>query len=171
MNRRLRLIAILVVAMLIPTAVAEAYYATVSGELRNSATNGLWEWGASIEVFNCNTLATINTATVPISTTAFSIDVSSVSTATPLCIEVTFAPGPEGTPGNAAKGPYPDRSSNSGNLNTGVYFTGTGPNAVTVSDLTAAASTQSDNMWLLVPAAAIALASVWWWQRRRSHAR
>jgi hypothetical protein len=171
MNRKFKLSVVLIIALLIPTAAAGAYYATVSGELRNSDNNALWEWGANVEVFNCNTLATINTATVPISTSTFSIDVSSVSVATPLCIEVDFLPGPLGDPGNAAKGPYPDRSSNSGNLNTGVYFTGTGPNAVVVSDLTAAPSTQNDNVWLLVPVAAIALIGVWVWQRRRPHVR
>jgi hypothetical protein len=171
MTRKFKLMAVLVIALLIPTAVAEAYYATVSGELRNSDDNALWEWGANVEVFNCNTLATINTATVPISTSTFSIDVSGVVAATPLCIEVTFAAGPLGTPGNAAKGPYPDRSSNSGNLNTGVYFTGTGPNAVAVDHFAATPSTQSSDVWLLVFAAAIVLAGVWLWQRRRLHTR
>jgi hypothetical protein len=156
MNKKLLCIAILVMAMLIPTATAEAYYALVTGELRDSATNALWVHGASVEVFNCNTLATINTATVTAPDSTFSIDVSDVTTATPLCIEVVFAAGLDGTPGNAAKGPYADRITNSGTLNTGVYFTGTGPTAITLRDLNASTVVTP---WPLILAAVIVVAT------------
>jgi len=118
---------------------AGAFYANVTGELRDSKANKLWEWGAIFEVFNCFTLDTINTATSPIAPNAgygtFDIDVSSVSVSTPLCIEVNFNDGGNGKPGNAAKGPYPDRLANVGTLNTGVYFTDTGPTAVVLKSL------------------------------------
>ena len=166
MTRKFKLMVVLVIGLLIPTAVAEAYYATISGELRNSDNNALWEWGADVEVFNCNTLDTIITATVPISTSMFTMTLPSTSSARPLCVEVAFAAGPEGTPGNAAKGPYPDRSSSSGNLNTGVYFTGTGPNAVAVDNFAATPSTQNNDAWLLLAAPAILLAGLWLWRRR-----
>ncbi|MCP4426190.1 MAG: hypothetical protein GY803_16995, partial [Chloroflexi bacterium] len=76
-----------------------AYYSAISGELRNSKDNALWTHGASIEVFHCSTLASIATATAPAGT--FSIDISFVMADTPLCVEVTFSAGPDGTPGNA----------------------------------------------------------------------
>jgi hypothetical protein len=121
-----------------------AYYDFVSGELKDSKTGALWAYGAEVEVFNCSSLASINTATLAPGTSTFNIDVSSVSVDTPLCIEVNFAAGPEGEPGNAAKGTYPDRSDDTGTLDTGVYFTGTGPLAVTLNGVSA----QSMNAWL-----------------------
>jgi hypothetical protein len=168
MNRKFRLIAILVIAILIPTATAQAYYAAVSGELRDSATNALWVYGATVEVFNCNTLVTINTATLTAPTSAFNIDVSSVATPTPLCIQVTFAAGPNGTPGNAAKGPYPDRLANSGTLNTGVYFTGTGPTAITLRDLSATPHAETGGLWVGIVFALGLLVSGGWFMRRRA---
>jgi hypothetical protein len=157
MNKKGVLIVILVVAMLIPTAAAEAYYANVTGELRESSTNALWIHGASIDVFNCNTLVSINTGTVPFGSSTFDINISGVAIDTPLCIEVTFAAGPNGTPGNAAKGPYADRNANSGTLNTGVYFTGTGPNAITLRDLSAESAATP---WPLILAAVIVAAAM-----------
>lgn len=116
-----------------------AYYATVSGELRDSETGNLWQYGANVEVFNCNTLATITTGTVDAAPAAgygtFTLDISSVSSDMPLCIEVNFIAGPNGDPGNAVKGPYPNRSDSTGDLNTGVYFTGTGPTAVSLHSI------------------------------------
>ena len=58
MNKKSVFLAILVIAMLIPTTTVLADYAAISGELRDSSTNALWTHGASVEVFNCNTLAT-----------------------------------------------------------------------------------------------------------------
>jgi hypothetical protein len=168
MNGKLRLIAILVIAILIPTATAQAYYATVGGELRDSKTNALWTYGANVEVFNCNTLATINTATLTAPTSTFSIDVSGVAVDTPLCIQVTFAAGPNGTPGSAAKGPYPDRLANSGNLNTGVYFTGTGPTAITLRDLSATPHAETGGLWVGLVLALVLLVSGVWILRRRA---
>ena len=156
MNKKLVIAAILVLALLIPTATAGAWYSNVIGELRDSSTNALWGHGASVEVFNCNTLDTIVIAPVGASGT-FDIDISSVTTTTPLCIEVTFADGGNGIPGNAAKGPYPDRSTSSGTLNTGVYFTGTGPLAITLRDLTA---TTAPTPWPLILAAVIVVAAM-----------
>ena len=96
MPQKMRLIVILVIAFLIPTAIAQAYYSSISGELRDSTTLGLWTHGANVELFNCNTLATITSATVDASGT-FNIDVSTlVTTTTPLCVEVTFADGGNG---------------------------------------------------------------------------
>ena len=132
-------------ALLLLATMTLAYYSSVTGELRNSKDNALWTHGADVEVFNCNTLTTIATQTVGSSGT-FNIDISSVSSKTPLCIEVTFHAGPDGTPGNAAKGTFADRSTSSGTLDTGVYFTGTGPNAVTLTNITA----RSANTWLPV---------------------
>jgi hypothetical protein len=158
MNKKLVIIAILVLALLIPTATVQAYYASVTGELRDSSTNALWAYGANIEVFNCNTLATIS-GIVPLApgTSTFNINISSVAVDTPLCIEVTFLPGPSGTPGSAAKGPYPDRLANSGTLNTGTYFTGTGPLAITLRDLNA---TTAPTPWPLILAAVIVAAAM-----------
>ena len=62
-----------------------------------------------------------------------------------------------GTPGNAAKGPYLDRSSNTGTLKTGVYFTGTGPTAVTLRDLSADSAVTP---WPLILAAVIVVAAM-----------
>ncbi|MCP4426374.1 MAG: hypothetical protein GY803_17925 [Chloroflexi bacterium] len=76
---------------------------------------------------------------------------------TPLCVEVTFSAGPGGTPGNASKGPFVDRVTNSGNLNSGVYFTGTGPTAVTLADFS---QTQSSANIPAIAAAFIALTGV-----------
>lgn len=157
MNKKFLVITIVVIALLVPTSAAGAWYANVTGELRDSATNALWVHGASVEVFHCTTLATINTATVAFGNSSFSIDVSSVTSTTPLCIEVTFAAGPNGTPGNAAKGPYPDRATSSGTLNTGVYFTGTGPNAVTLTGLNASPVTTP---WPLILSSVIVVAGL-----------
>ena len=166
MNKKLRLVAILIIACLIPTAIAQAYYASVSGELRDSKTNALWTHGATVEVFNCNTLSTINTAAVGPSG-LFSIDVSSVVVDTPLCIQVTFANGGNGTPGNAAKGPYPDRLANSGNLNTGVYFTGTGPTAITLHDLSVTPHAETSGLWAGIALVLGLLVIAGWIIRRR----
>ena len=168
MNRKFRLIVVLVITILIPTATAQAYYAAVSGELRDSATNALWVHGATVEVFNCNTLATINSATVTAPNSTFNIDVSSVTTVTPLCVEVTFAAGPNGTPGNATKGPYPDRATNGGTLNTGVYFTGTGPTAITLRDLSVTSHAELNGLWVILILAAGAFLSGALWLRRQA---
>lgn len=141
---------IALVALLLLATMTLAYYSNVIGELRNSKDNALWTHGADVEVFNCSSMTTIATQTVGSSGT-FDIDISSISSDTPLCIEVTFHAGPAGTPGNAAKGTFVDRA-NSGTppadptLNTGVYLTGTGPNAVTLTNITA----RSANTWLPV---------------------
>jgi LPXTG-motif cell wall-anchored protein len=119
---------------LIVVAPSMAYYNTVSGELRDSKTGALWEYGGNVEVFHCSDLSVIATDSVDSAPTAgygtFSIDISSISADTPLCIEVDFTAGPNGDPGNASKGPYADRSDDTGDLDTGVYFTGTGPTAI-----------------------------------------
>jgi hypothetical protein len=157
MNKKARFIAILIIAILIPTATAQAYYAFVSGELRDSATNAIWTHGASVEIFNCNTLNTITTTVVSASGT-FSVDISSlVTTTTPLCLEATFSAGPYGKPGNAAKGPYADRLNNTGTLSTGVYFTGTGPNAITLRDLNAMSTATP---WPLIIGAVVVVAAM-----------
>ena len=156
MNKRFMLIALIVVAMLIPTAIAQADYSALTGQLRNSATNALWAYGASAELFNCNTLATIITTPVD-SSGLFTITIpNTVTVPVALCIDVTFNAGLTGKPGNAAKGPYPDRSGNTGVLNTGAYFTGTGPNAITLRDLNATSVTP----WPLILAAVIVLAAM-----------
>ena len=156
MNKRFMLIALIVVAMLIPMAIAQADYSALTGELRNSATNALWTYGASAELFNCNTLATIITSPVD-SSGLFTITIpNTVTVPVALCIDVTFNAGLNGKPGNAAKGPYPDRSGNTGVLNTGAYFTGTGPNAITLRDLNATSVTP----WPLILAAVIVLAAM-----------
>jgi hypothetical protein len=160
------LIAILVIAFLIPTATAQAYYSSLSGELRDSVTLGLWTHGANVELFNCNTLATI--ATTPVGASGlFNIDLSGVTTPTALCIEVTFADGGSGKPGNAAKGPFLDRLANSGNLNTGVYFTGTGPNAITLRDLSATPHAETSGLWVALGIALGLLVLGTWIMRRR----
>ena len=130
---------LVIIFLVIVVTPISAYYSTITGELRNSKDNALWTNGASIEVFHCSTLTTIATGTAPAGT--FSIDISSVSADTPLCVEVTFSAGANGTPGNAAKGPFVDRAANSGTLDSGVYFTGTGPTAVTLADFTPAPTT------------------------------
>ena len=146
MNKRFMLIALIVVAMLIPMAIAQADYSALTGELRNSATNALWTYGASAELFNCNTLATIITTPVD-SSGLFTITIpNTVTVPVALCIDVTFNAGLNGKPGNAAKGPYPDRSGNTGVLNTGAYFTGTGPNAITLRDLSATPHTETGGL-------------------------
>jgi len=168
MHKKMRLIAILIIAFLIPTAAAQAYYGTLTGELRDSMTLGLWTHGANVELFNCNTLATITSATVDASGT-FNIDVSTlVTTTTPLCVEVTFADGGKGIPGNAAKGPYTDRASGSGNLNTGVYFTGTGPNAITLRDLSATPHAETGGLGVGLAFALGLLVLGGWIMRRRA---
>jgi hypothetical protein len=133
---------------------AGAYYSNVIGELRDDKNHDLWAYGAAVEVYNCLTLQTINTTTVPLAPNpgygVFNVDVSMVSADTSLCIEVVFYPGPDGTPGNAAKGPYLDRSTNSGTLNTGVYFTGTGPTAVVLKSLAVSPSADSTMMMSLI---------------------
>lgn len=80
-----------------------------------------------------------------------------MTTATPLCIEIVFAAGPNGTPGNAAKGPYADRSTNSGTVNKGVYFTGTAPLAITLRDLNASTVATP---WALILAVVIIAAAM-----------
>ena len=167
MPKKIRLVAILIIACLIPTAAAQAYYSSISGELRDSTTSALWTHGASVELFNCNTLATISIVPVDASGT-FNIDISTlVTTTTPLCVNVTFAAGGNGTPGSAAKGPYPDRTASSGTLNTGVYFTGTGPNVITLSELSAASHAETGGLWVgLVAALGLLVLGGWIWRRR-----
>jgi len=145
-----------------------AYYSTISGQLRDSKTGAIWTSGASIEVFNCNTLATINTSLVGV-TGVFTIDISSIVSATPVCVEVTFNNGGNGTPGNAAKGPFTDRVGNAGNLDSGVYFTGTGPTAVVLKEVTAQPSVS--NIWLPVALLGIVIvAGSFWALRKRQQA-
>jgi hypothetical protein len=123
------------VLILLAVRPVAAYYTSVYGELRDSKTGALWTHGAAVEVYNCFTLATIATDTVGVSGT-FNIAIPGPpSPDEPLCIQVVFNIGPEGKPGNAVKGPYPNRAADGdqGQLNTGVYFTGTGPLAVTLA--------------------------------------
>jgi len=156
-------LAVIFVSFLVPMS-ALAYYDWITGELRDSKTGAIWQYGADVEVFNCNTLTTIATQTVG-SSGVFSINISTVGTPTPLCIEVVFHPGPNGTPGNAAKGPYPDRSSSTGTLNTGVYFTGTGPTAITLTELSARSSASA--LPILAVAAVLLIGSLAVIRRRR----
>ncbi len=147
MNKTVRLIAIFIIAVLIPTAVAAAFYSTLSGELRDSKTGALWTHGADVEVFNCNDYSTIVTTTVDFSG-QFTVSLPIITTTTGLCVNVSFYYGGTGTPGDAAKGPYPDRSGYSGNLDTGVYFTGTGPTAITLKSLDARSEDSSPALWI-----------------------
>jgi hypothetical protein len=158
MKRRFLLIlAVLLAALLLAPTLAIAYYGSVTGELRDSDTGQPWQYGGTVEIWNCNTLNTIITQVVPSGVYTFNIGISTVvTTPTALCVEVAFSPGPLGTPGNAAGGPFPDRASSAGILNTGVYFTGTGPTAITLANVTA----RSANRWLPVGLAAVALVGV-----------
>jgi hypothetical protein len=115
---------------------AAAYYVNVTGELRDSKTGALWTHNATVYIFDCGTGDDI---VAPIlindgSGTFF----EPLPTVTPpdnqmICVEVVFGFGGVGTPGNATKGPFVNRQSSAGNLDTGVYFTGTGPLAVTLA--------------------------------------
>lgn len=132
MRKKLIIITISLFAVLLIATPAFAYYSAVKGELRNSLDNALWTHGATVEIFDCTTFATITTQTVDASGT-FNIPINPASSTRTLCIEVDFTPAPGGgDPGNAAKGPYLDRASSTGTLDTGVYFTGTGPTAITL---------------------------------------
>jgi hypothetical protein len=145
---------------------ALAYYSSISGELRDSKTGALWTQGANVEVYNCNTLATIDTAVVD-SSGVFSISLPvTYTSAVPICVEVIFNDGGNGAPGNAAKGPYPDRSTSLGGLNTGVYFTGTGPTAIVLKE--ASAQSSGSTMWapVVLLGAALVAGSFWTWRRR-----
>jgi hypothetical protein len=159
MKRKLLIVsAILLATLLFIPVSALAHYDTISGELYDVKTQQPWQWGAEVEVWNCFSMVTIATKTVGPTTHTFSIDISSVTADTPLCVEVDFNPGSYGGsgPGNEAKGPYADRSSNSGNLDTGVYLAGCGPTAVTLAD----ANAGSPNVWLPVALAASLLVGV-----------
>jgi hypothetical protein len=156
-NKIFRLIAVFVIAILLPAATARAYYEFVSGELRDSKTGAVWSNGATVEIYDCASFTTVATQIVD-SSGMFSIPVSSFPTPPvirALCIEVTFSPGISGTPGMAAKGPYRDRPSISGTLSTGVYFTGTGPNAIALRDMNA---TTALTPWPLILAAVLVAA-------------
>lgn len=155
MKRRSLVVLLALTMSLLSVAPAFAWYNTLTGELRDSKTGALWIHGASVEVFNCNTLATIATTIVD-SSGVFSIDLTGEADR-PLCIEVVFNDGGNGTPGNAAKGPYPDRQSNEGTLNTGVYFTGAGPTAVVLRDLSADSANPA---WTIVLAGVAATAAM-----------
>jgi hypothetical protein len=157
MKRKLLIVsAILLATLLFVPMYALAYYDNVTGALYDVKTQQPWEHGAEVEVWHCYSLATIATDTLGTGEYTFSIDISGISADTPLCIEVDFLAGPDGDPGKEAKGPYPDRSDDGGDLDTGAYFAGSGPNAVTLTD----ANAGSPSVWLPVALAACLLVGV-----------
>ncbi len=130
-----------------------AYYSNVIGELRDVETNAIWQHGAAVEVYNCFSLEILVEEEVPAAPAAdygtFDIDISFIDTATPLCIEVWFTPGPEGAPAPDAAGPFANRSTSTGTLDAGTFWANRGPNAVTLTTFTT-----TSNVWL--PAGIIA---------------
>jgi hypothetical protein len=148
--------------MAIPALAAQ--YTSVTGELRDDKTHALWTYGADVEVFDCNTFATLGTQSTNTGTFNITITPSGINRAA--CVNVDFCAGPNGKPGDAAKGPFIDRTSGSGGtLNTGVYFTGTGPTAVGVEKFIA----HSSNWLWLVTGSAILLAAAGLFVFLRSH--
>lgn len=160
MKRKLAIIvaAVLITIMLLPEATS-AYYSNVIGQARDSKTGSPWVHGGSVEVFNCNTLANIANGSLD-SNGQFDISLGSYTGPDrPLCIEITFNNGGNGTPGNASKGPFADRSGSTGTLDTGVYFTGTGPTVVTMSDVRVSTSTSRAGLPFAAAAGLAALAA------------
>jgi len=148
MKKKLLVVLALVLGLsLMFATLALAHYSNVIGELRDIKTQALWQWGGTVNVFNCFTGGTLGTQVLPPGFSSFNISITPPAGYAPICIEVDFATCTScPDPGNAAKGIYPSFDSTSGILDTGPYFTGTGPNAVTLTNITA----RSANTWLPV---------------------
>ena len=148
MKKKLLVVLALVLGLsLMFATLALAHYSSVIGELRDTKTQALWQWGGTVNVFNCFTGVSLGTQVLPPGSSSFNIPIAPPIGYVPICIEVDFATCsgcPD--PGNAAKGIYPSFDSTSGTLDTGPYFAGTGPNAVTLTNITA----RSANTWLPV---------------------
>ncbi len=139
-------ITILLALAMVTTVLAE--YSSVTGEVHDSKTGELWQYGGEIYVYNCAEPTALITDTFTNGT--FDIGTFDSSAASRLCIDIFFNGGSEGTPD--PKYLYRPNDGD-GELNLGIIYTDTGPNAVTFTALSA-----SSNAWL--PAGIVAGVSV-----------
>jgi hypothetical protein len=141
MNRRalLPISAFLILAFVF-TIPAFAYYSSLTGELRDSVTGELWTHGATVEVLQCPPV-NAPVASVPVDNSGtFTIGLpDDFSGDVMLCVRVVFNDAPNGTPATMMKGPFLNTPDEEGELDTGVYFANTGPNAVTLQRVEASA--------------------------------
>lgn len=147
MNRRALLITLVVFVFALAFAQpGNAYYSSVSGELRDSATDQPWQWGATVQIFfGCNpaTWELVGSETVD-SSGIFNIGIPGSSAGdVEMCVAASFEAGSAGTPANRIVGPIPNTSEVSGDYGPVIIYTNTGPNAVTLQQLTASAGSFS----------------------------
>jgi len=139
-----------------------AHYSSVKGEIRDGKTQAAWAHGAEVLVFNCNSGDELASTTLSAGTSTFDLSVSLPAGYVPICVQVTFtceeSSGCSGSPGSAAKGPFPSfESSSSGTLDTGSYFSNSGPTAV---ELSAFGASSSNYNWMPVFFLVFSLVSV-----------
>jgi hypothetical protein len=142
MNRRAIISLVLVSIMaLIYVLPAGAYYASATGQLRDSLTGEPWTWGAQISVVNCNSGNTVAGPFTVGDTGAFTIDLTTVNLPR-LCFQIDFNEASNGEPLTQPAGPIDNTSASgghSGTLGLGDIYTNTGPNAVTLQQVTTSA--------------------------------
>jgi hypothetical protein len=156
---RKKLLFALATALIATLIVATPAFAwtSVYGKCIDDATLEGWAYGGTVTVYD-NLGATLGSGSLD--TTAgnegeFDVGPLAAPTAgaTTLYIVITYNSGPEGTPGTYIE-TIPIIPA--GAYNVGYVPTDSGPNAVTLADV----STQSPNQWLLAALAAVALVGV-----------
>jgi hypothetical protein len=153
---------ILVIVLMVAASPAAAWYNSVTGEIRDNDTGQLWEYGATVIVYDCADsipkTSTYNVSTPPwVGYGTFDIPLSpAFQTVENICIEIDFEPVNGYDPGKRILW-IPNDSGGSGvPLDVGTIYTNTGPTAVVLSGFTA--SPASNQPWQIYAIAAAILA-------------
>ena len=141
---------IALVALLLLATMALAYYSSVTGELRDYKTAGLWQYGGTVAIINCSDGTVITSQVLADGVSSFNIALSDPVGFQLMCVQVTFRL-PDDSNGQTVVEIYPNigsgiGGSDEGSLDAGVFWSDTGPNAVTLTNITA----RSANTWLPV---------------------
>jgi hypothetical protein len=142
MNRRaVAIMSVFFVLAFVFTIPAFAYYSSLRGELRDSVTGQLWTHGATVDVLQCPPVnEPVESVTVDDSG-IFTVSLPDFGSGDILlCVRVVFDAGPLGTPATMMKGPFLNAPNDGGELDTGVYYANTGPNAVTLQRVAVSAN-------------------------------
>jgi hypothetical protein len=134
---------LIVVIMMLGTISGSVFaYDNISGTVRDSKTTNVWTHGGSVTIWRCDDINGTALATGSITAGGnISVAYTAQSTGTPICVEIGFNDGGNGTPADVWKVFVDDGAA--GNYAMGNIFTDTGPTAVTMSSFGSANNTMS----------------------------
>jgi LPXTG-motif cell wall-anchored protein len=128
------------------TIPAAAYFTNVTGELLlDPSSTEPWTLGATLQVFyHCNSTPVLQvTEVLPAGDSTFDIPLPAPTGATRMCVTVDFNEGPGGDPPSQQSAEISNSLDASGAYGPLVFYSNTGPAAVTLQQLSATAGSGS----------------------------